>query len=92
MQYSNTIFNIRARDVTKFIQDGSVDSLPDCLPLFHYFGKEMKEVLDLFVLTGRSRNRNRRIGCRIQSQGSGFDICSPSSALFPSKHKSTCTG
>lgn len=65
MQYRNSIFNIRARDVIKFIQDSGVDSLPDCLPLLHYFGKEMKEVLDLFVLTGRSRNRNHRIGCRL---------------------------
>lgn len=65
------------------------DRLPDCLPLSHYFGTEMKEVPDLFVLTGRSRNRNQRIGCRIQSEGCGFDMCSPSSFRAQS-HRSNC--
>ena len=77
MRYRTIIFNIRAREAIRF--NSRVGQPARLSAPFHCYGPEMKEVLHLFVLTGRSRNRNQRMGVEYKVKGAAlmFQYFSP---------------
>lgn len=57
MWHINTVLHIR--DHIKFIQDCSVGTVGQTAGLLCYSGKEMREVLDLFVWLGKAETGTR---------------------------------